>query len=125
MLKKLTIKATEDTPELIFDKDNSIFLISGRSLPEDAQKFYKEALEWMSKYIKSPNKETTIVLFLEYFNSSSARLIVKILIELETLSQKDNSVKIIWKYAENDDVMKERGEEIKNVVNIPIVFQAI
>ena len=38
-MEKLELANTEDTPYLLFDKENNKFEISGRSLPEDAFEF--------------------------------------------------------------------------------------
>jgi len=123
MLSPLIIKATDDTPKVVFDHINNLFEISGRSLPEDASKFYNPLKSWITNYLQNPNPLTEIKFDLDYFNSSSARLIVKILIELENLNNSEFKTKIIWKYKVNDEVMKERGEEIKNVINIPLEFE--
>lgn len=123
MLKPLIIDATEDTPKVVFNHLNNIFEISGRSLPEDAGKFYSALKDWMTTYVQNPNKLTELKLDLDYFNSSSARLIVKILIELESLNNTKNKVIVIWKYKVNDEVMKERGDEIKNVIKLPVIFE--
>jgi len=39
MIEKLYIKGTEDTPEIILDRENAVFEISGRSLPENVNIF--------------------------------------------------------------------------------------
>jgi hypothetical protein len=123
MLKPFIIAATDDTPKVVLDNVENIFEIAGRSLPEDAGKFYNPVIEWASKYVISTKKNTEIRFNLDYYNSSSARLIVKFLIEFEKLLDSKYSVNVIWTYKENDEVMKERGEEIKNVIKLPVVFE--
>jgi len=122
MINSLSIKPTNETPKVVLDAQNNIFELTGRSLPEDANKFFSPIKEWMVEYVKSPNPSTEIVFNLDYFNSSSARLIVKILIELEQLIEKGFKVNIIWKYKANDEVMYDRGEEIQTVLKLPFEF---
>jgi len=124
-MNTIIIEKTHESPRVVLDADANFFEIAGRSLPEDASKFYNPIKDWFVEYIKAPNQSTTINFNLDYFNSSSARLIVKILIEFEPLIQKGFDVKIIWQYKQNDDVMFDRGEEIKTVLNIPFEFVVI
>ncbi len=45
-MEVVNIKGTDDTPNVILDKDNAQFEISGRSLPEDVTMFYEPILPW-------------------------------------------------------------------------------
>ncbi len=116
MQKPLEIESTRTTPKIDFNNETGILQISGRSLPEDVIKFYTEVRDWVLEYIETPLYKTEIIFDLDYFNSSTARVLVKILVELESISKEGKVVKVIWKYKEKDEVMLERGEEIKNVV---------
>ena len=122
-MKPLYIEPTEHNPTVVLDKDKGVFKFSGRSLPEDASKFFDPIQEWVGEYVKNPNPETIIEFKLDYFNSSSARKFVNILIELETVMKTDNKVKVIWYYKREDkgidEVMKERGEEIEKIIELP------
>lgn len=120
MLEPLIIESTADTPRVELDKENGIFKFEGKSLPEDVIKFYGPIQNWFSEYCANPNQETQIHFNLEYFNSSTARIIVKILIGVESLvSSGASDVHISWHYRENDEVMQDRGMELKSVLNIP------
>ena len=77
--------------------------IAGNSIPEDAQAFYDPILEWIDKYITSPNPKTHFVFKLEYFNTASSKLILDILFRLKTLNDAGNDVTISW-YHEEDDM---------------------
>ena len=124
MATKIFIEETKQTPFIHFDTEKNMFEISGRSLPEDVNKFYNPIREWITEYVKSPNPDTELVFNLEYFNSSSARIIVKILVELEKIKNTNNNIKVIWKYKEDDELMYDRGIEIQSVVMLPFELQA-
>ncbi|MBO4244017.1 MAG: SiaC family regulatory phosphoprotein, partial [Bacteroidales bacterium] len=62
---------------------------------------------------------TEIEFNLDYYNSSTSRIIVKLLIETEKIHNKTSNVHILWFYRANDEVMKNRGLELKSVVNLP------
>ncbi|MCQ2974803.1 MAG: DUF1987 domain-containing protein [Bacteroidales bacterium] len=119
MLKKIHIEPSIDTPTIILDKDKGELSFSGRSLPEDVYKLYTPIQEWFKEYCLDPNPETEIKFNLEYFNSSTARIIVKILIETEKIHDKTSRVHITWYYNTNDEVMYDRGMELKSVLKIP------
>ncbi|MBN2893104.1 MAG: DUF1987 domain-containing protein [Bacteroidales bacterium] len=119
MLEPIFKEATKITPEVKLDKENEVFEITGRSLPEDVIKFYSDIRTWIKSYCQDPNPSTIFKFQLDYFNSSSARLLVKILIDLETILQSGKNIKVIWYYQADDDVIKSRGYEIKSVVLLP------
>jgi SiaC family regulatory phosphoprotein len=115
----LNIEGAEDTPKIILNKQNGIFEISGRSLPEDSAEFYRPVLEWIAEYAKSPNPSTEFTLKLEYFNTASSKLILDVLSALEDIK----GMKILWYFHEDDEDMEEAGEEFSELVEIPFEFK--
>ncbi len=116
MEKKLQIASTEDSPEIIFDVEKNILLISGRSLPEDAFNFYAPILKWMKEYINEPNQNSELILNLDYFNSSSVKQIMRLFTIFEELGASGKDAKIIWKYSLSDDLMEIKGQEFKSMI---------
>jgi hypothetical protein len=116
----LNIEGAEDTPKIILDKTNGIFEISGRSLPEDCAEFYKPILEWIREYAKEPNASTEFVFNLEYFNTASSKLILDILSALNEVE----GTTIHWHFQEDDDDMKEAGEEYKDLIEMPFELKS-
>ncbi len=110
MLKPIMIKKDDLSPKVILDAERSIFLISGKSIVENAHDFYNPILIWFQTYFKNPNKNTHLILYLEYLNSSSA-LQISNLIHLFTLNKDNHSLNITWLYDTDDETMKEIGEE--------------
>ncbi|MFW6100856.1 MAG: DUF1987 domain-containing protein, partial [Bacteroidota bacterium] len=101
------------------DKDNEIFEISGRSLPEDVSTFYEPILNWLDEYAEDPNGKTVFSFKLVYFNTASSKLLLDILMKLESLYENGNDVFIKWYYPEDDEDMQEAGEEYADIVDIP------
>ena len=114
----LNLEGTADTPKIILDKENRIFEISGRSLPEDSAEFYRPVIEWINRYSQQPNAVTEFVFKLEYFNTSSSKLILDILSALEEIE----GMKIKWCYPEDDEDMEEAGKEFSELVEIPFEY---
>lgn len=119
MKNRLVIEETHDTPKIILDKSTGIFEVSGRSLPENAVKFYAPILTWMEEYIKTPNQATHFEFKLDYFNSASTKKVFEIIIVLEKLSKKNQSVVVSWYHTKEDELIKNRGLEIKEMVELP------
>jgi hypothetical protein len=53
---------------------------------------------------------------LDYFNSSSGRYILELLACLE---EKKELVRIVWLCEKEDELMIEKGEEFKSLVDLP------
>lgn len=119
MQTKLDIKETRDTPEVIFDPKNKRFEMTGNSFPEDAAKFFFPIFDWIERYIQSPNKTTHLVCKLEYFNSSSAKMLYNIFMEFEKLNDYGFEVLISWYFEPEDKLIEEKGLEYKGILNIP------
>ncbi|MBN2613642.1 MAG: DUF1987 domain-containing protein [Bacteroidales bacterium] len=115
----LDIKATNDTPRVLFDPDNEIFEISGRSLPEDVVTFYQPVIDWLDEYKLMPNEKTELVFKYIYFNTATSKLVQDILLRLEYIHENGGSVNVIWYYELDDEDMQDLGEEFKEYVDIP------
>lgn len=116
----LKIEATKITPEILLDKENKKFYIKGRSFPENTFEFYQPILNWLQKYSEDPLEETYFEFDLDYYNSSSTRIIYKIFLLLEKIQEKGKKVRCIWYVSKNDILGKERAEELKKMFFIPI-----
>lgn len=115
----IKIQGTDDTPTVTLDAGNNVFEISGRSLPEDVAAFYNPIIEWMEKYNQSPLAKTVFNFKLVYFNTASSKMLLDILMKLEELHNAGKAVVVKWHFAEDDEDMKEAGEEYADIVDVP------
>ena len=123
-MEVINIQGTDDTPNVILDKDNGKFEISGRSLPEDVNQFYQPILDWIDEYAEGgPNEETRFNFKLEYFNTASSKIILDILLKFEEIVESGKNVRIIWHYHEEEEDMLEAGEEYADIVEIPFEYE--
>ena len=125
MLKPLKIHSKNFLPFVHFDKENSIFKLEGKSIPEDSAEFYTRVFVWLKEYATEPNKETVFTLNLDYYNSSSAREIANIIKHFDEMFKNGHNVKIIWLFNPDDEVMKENGEDFSILFTLPIEIVAI
>ena len=121
-MDKLHIEKNVDFPEIVMEPSGFI-KVSGRSYPEDTLELYAPVLDWMEAYIKSPSQKTVMRFDLDYFNSSSYKVFLNLLLKLETVHKAGDSVIIEWSHKERDIDMKEAGEEFSELVDVP--FQII
>jgi len=115
----IKIQGTDDTPTVTLDKENNIFEISGRSLPEDVVVFYKPILEWLDDYKNDPLDLTVFNFKLEYFNTASSKLLLDVLLKLEDINNDGHEVLVKWHYPDDDEDMEEAGEEYSDIVDVP------
>ena len=118
----LFIKETDTTFKVTLDKANGIFEFTGRSRPENVVSFFEPIFDWFKKYEADPNPETIIRFNLDYFNSSSAKVLLRFLVHLESMFQNGLDVKIHWLYKENDEDILETGEDYASLVDVPFEF---
>ncbi len=113
-------EGSAETPEIVLDKNTGQFIFSGKSLPENVKDFYKPILKWVEEYIQEPNRETVLVIDLEYFNSSSSKIIINI-VELFAQIPKNNTGKLIvnWYYNEDDEDIFEAGQSFSEIAGVP------
>lgn len=122
-MEDLKLDLTEDTPAIIFNADSGILELSGRSLPEDAAEFYQTALDWLDNYSEKPNAKTNIIFKLEYFNTSSSKLILDLLTKLEDLHNNGTQAVVVWYSHSDDEDMQEAGEEFAELIEIPFTYK--
>ncbi|MCQ2216195.1 MAG: DUF1987 domain-containing protein [Bacteroidales bacterium] len=115
-------KGTDDTPSVTLDKDNGVFEFSGRSLPEDVQDFYGPVLEWIEEYGKQANDHTDVIFKLEYFNTASSKMLLDVLLKFEEINDNVGNVVVKWHYHEDEEDMKEAGEEYQDIVSVPFEY---
>ena len=111
--------ATEDIPEIILDKKNEVFEISGRSLPEDVNSFYEPVIDWIQEYTKTPNPTTIFKFRFSYFNTASSKIILDILTMFEVMKEEGHDVIVRWYYQKDDEDMHDAGEEFAEMVEVP------
>jgi hypothetical protein len=121
VMDNLLIESTKKTPEIAFNTDGR-FRISGRSIPEDASKFYDDVFEWVYYYLQNPAESTTVDIELEYFNSGSSKALLHILRALTDINRKGLKLTVNWYYEEGDDDIMERGEYYESILEVKFNF---
>jgi len=119
-MKDLHISPSHNTPEILLSTEKNLFVIEGKSAPEDVRSLYYPVIEWIlqltEETIKNrPYTEKNPLVFkidLVYFNSSSAKFLYDILFHLKEIKDHDVPVTIEWYFDEEDVDLKEAGEDL-------------
>ena len=107
----LKLTKTVDTPGISFDADKGTFKIEGESYPENAMEFYRPVIETLNDFAENKDIPLTMDIKMVYFNSSSSKCLLDIFDILEEYAAKKKSVQVNWYYHEDDEDIKESGED--------------
>lgn len=116
------VEETRITPYACIEQGQ--ITIKGRSIPEDAHKFFEPVLNACRKYIEKPAKHTCISFHLEYVNSGSKKYLTNILTVFEKSYLDGNGYEITWTYDSDDEAMLDLGNDLKEIIKIPISIKA-
>ena len=121
-MEPIIIDPTEETPKVVLDKGQGLFEIAGNSLPEDVLEFYNPILSWFNEYTSNPNPTTSLVFNLEYYNTSSSKIFIRIFEKMRDLHRHGHAVEIQWHFFEDDDDMLEAGEDYAENLKLPFTL---
>jgi len=105
------------TPSVILNNSSGVLEITGKSTPEDAAGFFEPILDWLSKYPKDYFPTLSIRFKLDYYNTATSLMILKIMQALDDLNAKGNKTKIEWYCEEYDEGLQESGEMYKETIS--------
>ncbi len=113
-------RRTRSTPYILFDAEKNYMRLEGESFHENVIEFYGELDELLGEYIYSDFEVFTFDCELIYFNSSTAKLLLNMLFQMdEAIEDTDKQIIINWITTEDNDIVIEFGEdfceEIENV----------
>jgi len=131
-MEKLYFPPTPTSPEINFSPEEKIFFMRGISSPEDVRRLYYPVIEWFREYIDtilegnsnpySPDSPLKFQVDLEYFNSSSAKFLYDIFLELKRLISSGIPVILEWLYDEEDTDLREAGSDIASLIEMEFTY---
>ncbi len=132
-MEPLKKEGTNISPRVSFDNTTRILELSGYSRPENVRDFYMPLLQWIEDFRDSILKSKTeaeiepitFKFKFIYFNSSSAKFIYDIILLLSNIQKEGIPIKIYWHFDEDDDELREAGEELSEMAHVPFFFVEI
>ena len=120
-----TFNQAKDTPEVIFDKENKVFQISGNSYPENCEKIYEPIKLFLDEYKVISDEELNFEFKFNLINSTSTVYLVQIIMKIAQLSEKGLNISISWQYDNYDEELLELGEKLATISNLPFTYVPI
>ncbi len=121
-MESLVINSTVQTPQIILNGETGVFSITGKSYPENVNDFYLPVFEYIEIYKSKPAGKTILDFEWLYYNTATAKIIIKIILALKNVS-KDFEVR--WYCKKDFDIIMEKGLEIKEVLNVNLKIISI
>ena len=122
-MEPLFIPHTKTTPSIVMDEKKGEFKITGRSIPADATVFYSPADKWAEKFsLAFEGSNVTFDIMLDHLNTGSVRSILSILTKFIRIESKGKKVTIQWHYEEEDEDIRDKGEEMSLILEHPFTF---
>jgi len=109
-----------DKPYVNFQAGTGKCEISGESFPEKTEDFYARLMSWMDQYIKQVKGPLEFDLKLTYFNTSSSKRILLLMIKLNEYAQQGGKVKARWIYHPEDIDLEEDIEDLKLISKLDL-----
>jgi hypothetical protein len=123
-MENLFIEKGKNTPAVIFNTNGEL-RIEGNSICENSLAFYTPPLEWLREFEKTRPQKITFHINLEYFNSSSSLLLIRLFTLLNQIGKSGVETKIIWYYPEEDEDMIEAGHNFSRISKLPFNFCSV
>jgi hypothetical protein len=110
---KLEKHKTKNAPYVLIDEEKGYMRIEGESFLEDVFSFFKDVNEWLAKYLSSSNGGLTFDCEMEYFNSSTTKVLYNILRSMDKHAVNGRNMTANWIANGKDDIVVECGEDFK------------
>ena len=109
-----------DVPNVSFNAETGECEISGESYLDNTEEFYDRLLDWLDQYMKEVKKPITFRFKLTYFNTSSSKRILYIMLKLKEFIDQGGEVKAYWHYDKNDIEMEEDIEDLMMIAKLKV-----
>jgi hypothetical protein len=116
------IKARGEKTPLIEFYESGELRIEGRSSPENPSEFYQDVLDWVREYTDSCPAKTTIHVKLDYFNTSTSKLLLNLFRQFEEIKKTGSEICIYWYHEKDDSDMMEAGQYFEIVTKLPFHY---
>jgi hypothetical protein len=122
-MERFTLPATAHTPSILLDPGLGLMEIRGRSVPENAHRFFTPLHAVVAQYMEAPRPTTLLRVELGYFNSSTSKYLLDLFRQWEDLHASGRSaVRMEWMHDRNDADMAEAGQDYLSLLEFPVVL---
>ncbi|KPK85046.1 MAG: hypothetical protein AMS27_08400 [Bacteroides sp. SM23_62_1] len=122
-MENLVIQGTRyeyDFPSVHFNAETGECEISGESYLEKTAEFYDRLLEWLDRFMNEVRKPIKFNFKLTYFNTSTSKRLLHIMIKLREYVDKGGSVTANWYYHPDDIEIEEDVEDLRSIAKLDV-----
>jgi hypothetical protein len=109
-----------DVPFVNFNAETGECVIEGESYLEKTAEFYDRLLAWLNQYMAEVKGDINISFRLTYFNTSSSKRILHIMLRLKEYVESGLKVEASWHYNPNDIEMEEAVEDFMSIAKLNV-----
>jgi hypothetical protein len=113
MAYRLEKEKTTSTPYILIDEEKSYMKFEGRSFHENVVEFYKDVNNWLDVYLETDFGAFTFDFEMNYFNSSTSKLLHNMLTKMDTYASDKKKVIVNWITTDDNDIIIECGEDFQ------------
>jgi hypothetical protein len=117
-MKDIRIERSAKTPFMLAQSSGKIEL-AGICVPEDSGLLFSPLRDWMEWYEKNPAPSTEFIVKLDYFNTSTANVLLNLFRIIESIHKSGKTVEIKWYYEKGDGEIEESGQDYKALLACP------
>jgi hypothetical protein len=118
IINEFVNRKAPNSPDIDFDVNTGILLISGQSFMENSHIFYDPVLKWLKQFVLVFKNKIVLNFKLTYFNSGSSKNIYTMLEILKKFENNGGTLEINWFYVEADTDIKEDFEDLAGDIGI-------
>lgn len=111
--------AGKNTPAIYFDPASGNLRLKGNCTPENAQAFFDPLFLALSNYMQHARAQTTVDIHLNYINTSSSKMFLRLFKQLYEIHNRSSKVLIRWYYEVGDDDMRDAGSDYEAMIDLP------
>ena len=110
-------RQTASTPYVLIDEAKNSMRMEGRSFHENVAEFFREINDWLDGYLASDFGVFTFDCEMNYFNSSTVKALLNMILRMDKRSCNGNRVIINWITTSDNEIIIECGEDFKEDVS--------
>lgn len=122
-MQPLHLDSTVRTAVVDFDPVAARLFISGISVPEDADQFFRPLNEWVEEFCKTYKGPVTFRLLMTYFNTATVRQLLAMMKKMIDCYGKQLTIE--WAYEQDDEEIRDRGQELSHILKFDFVLEEV
>ena len=108
---------TTSTPYVLIDEERGYMKMEGKCFHDKVASFFHEVNDWLDGYLASDFGLLTFDCAINYFNSSTTKLLHNMILKMDERSSEQNKTVVNWLTTEDNEIMLECGEDFSEDVN--------